>query len=607
MKKLLTLALLLSAVVLSGCGLGGDLSDEQKVEAIAFQSEKDGNWGLISTDGKVIFADEFKTAPTSLINGRFFYENEKGEVEIYKFDEKPQQVGEAFKAVCPFFEDVTPAVQKGKPIALIDRDGKEVKSLAKIGGKSVAKVAAFHDGVALFETADGSMGTINPKGDIVSEAKYYAMMYAGKGLIIALEKKYEEAAKNGETDKLKYSILEAKSGKIVSTLDGKKYNIQSAASGRFIVTEKNGDDDAKWGIIDEKGEWLVKVTTKYEGIWACNEKYFIFQKDDLRGVATYDGEVKIRAKYDGLRLTTDENTFIAYSEKKDENDCAMLVNIDGEQVSEEKYRNIYAAQGADGNFPVQISENEYGFMDAKGKTIKLDKNVDLYDISLSQGSSYVESDYVDAAALVQSLNITASSIDGVSLGAVAQPTIKALGARYGVSTDPDEHVTSYVSYWKEIKPAVCGISVSFTGYIAEMKYTTRTEDWGWGYTYSYQVPDDYGYNASSTVDGIHASFNNDGKLEGKTDLIYKALKSKISGLGKVYKSDTHYTVIDLGGGKMIAAYDTGERATVSLLKQAPSGFYYPGYEGKGGSAVSSEADSCAVDYDYADSTAAPYA
>lgn len=56
---------------------------DNEVEYFAFQETKDGDWGLISSDGEVLFAREFDNAPTVVRDGCFFVQNDKGKWELF--------------------------------------------------------------------------------------------------------------------------------------------------------------------------------------------------------------------------------------------------------------------------------------------------------------------------------------------------------------------------------------------------------------------------------------------------------------------------------------------------------------------------------------------
>lgn len=46
-------------------------TENGNVEYIPFQETDDGQWGMISMEGKVLFKDEFKNKPTIVRDGRF--------------------------------------------------------------------------------------------------------------------------------------------------------------------------------------------------------------------------------------------------------------------------------------------------------------------------------------------------------------------------------------------------------------------------------------------------------------------------------------------------------------------------------------------------------
>ena len=102
------------------------------IEYLPFQEEKDGYWGMISPDGKVLFSGEFKEEPTVAMNGRFFVKNGDGLWELYTAEEKPKKLGEEYLEVVSFREDVTPVVRKNQSIELINLDGERFARLIKL-------------------------------------------------------------------------------------------------------------------------------------------------------------------------------------------------------------------------------------------------------------------------------------------------------------------------------------------------------------------------------------------------------------------------------------------------------------------------------------------
>lgn len=66
-------------------------TENGNVEYIPFQETADGQWGMISLDGKVLFKEEFKNKPTIVRDGRFFVRTKDGVWEMYDATEKPRK------------------------------------------------------------------------------------------------------------------------------------------------------------------------------------------------------------------------------------------------------------------------------------------------------------------------------------------------------------------------------------------------------------------------------------------------------------------------------------------------------------------------------------
>ena len=67
-------------------------TENGNVEFIPFQETADGQWGMLSMDGKVLFKEEFKNKPTIVRDGRFFVRTKEGIWEMYDATEKPKRL-----------------------------------------------------------------------------------------------------------------------------------------------------------------------------------------------------------------------------------------------------------------------------------------------------------------------------------------------------------------------------------------------------------------------------------------------------------------------------------------------------------------------------------
>lgn len=539
------------------------------VEYIPFKSDKDNNWGMISPDGKVLFDDEFESTPTVVTKGRFFVKSKDG-YELYSAEEKPKQVcNTVWKEACIFIEDVTPAVEKGKCITLIDRDGKVVKEIDKLNNKVVTSMTNFNGGLSVYCTIEGFYGLVNSSGKVVVDAEYSRLVTSEDGVAVGINKKYEAAVQQNEKEKIHYTVIDP-SGKAVGDISGKKVDEISGTyiDGLMVASVKTDEDEVKCGLLNLKGEWEVKPSIKVKYIGGWMGKNMTFRNDEGKwGVMTFDGEVLVRAKYDALQFVNDK-TLVAYDEHKSSEERGKLINLEGEQVGEDSFSGLYSTGiGASDNLLVSIEENDYGFMSKSGKYVELPKNLDIYDISLNQGNYVVESDYVDFAELVNALSITATGMDGFTLGAGTEATVKHAASRdSNISTDPSNYnYRSSLDLNKDFKVANANIEVQFDNKIAKDITQTVTENF-YGYIYNYEkVVGQKFSNAKVTMVG--ASFSTDsGKLEGKGKDFYKAVAAKFKQLGKTVKSNNNAIIVDLGKGNYGIAIFTGKEILMSVYK-----------------------------------------
>ena len=194
MRQISYVFAVLTALLFASCSK----TDNGKVEFIPFQETADGQWGMISLDGKVLFSEEFKNKPTVVRDGRFFVQTAEGGWEMFDATEKPQKVGSDYAHVSGFRNGVALVAEKGKPFSIIDTDGKTKKVLDKIEGKEVDGVRTFEKGYAVFMTVDSLFGVIDQSGDCVIKPEYCVMNNCGDGKFLAVNSKYRNDLKKGK-------------------------------------------------------------------------------------------------------------------------------------------------------------------------------------------------------------------------------------------------------------------------------------------------------------------------------------------------------------------------------------------------------------------------
>lgn len=119
-----------------------------EVSHIAFQTDKDGKWGLIGIDGKVLFQNEFdsKMELSYAVNGVFrVWDNDMNRFLYYSATNEPELIGTPkgyrWGGICS--EGVIPVVSLGERIHYITETGETAFYLLPYEGKEFLMVSSF--------------------------------------------------------------------------------------------------------------------------------------------------------------------------------------------------------------------------------------------------------------------------------------------------------------------------------------------------------------------------------------------------------------------------------------------------------------------------------
>jgi len=97
MRKTTILFTALAALLLVGCNKGpSEELTRAKLTGIPFQTEENGQWGMLSPTGEVIFEDQFDHQPTLAFDDRFFVQNDNGLYCLYTCEAVPEKIDEGF-------------------------------------------------------------------------------------------------------------------------------------------------------------------------------------------------------------------------------------------------------------------------------------------------------------------------------------------------------------------------------------------------------------------------------------------------------------------------------------------------------------------------------
>lgn len=569
MKNLYQWALTLFAVILllplNSCSGG---SGRSNVEYIPFRETKDGQWGMISPEGKVLFKEEFNNQPTFAREGRFFVRNDKGLWEMYSAEAKPKKIGGEYTSASSFNNGRAVVVEADEPVKIIDTDGKTIKTLDKINNKVVEYVFPFYDGLTTFWTADSLLGAIDKEGNCIVEPNYVSL-FPGNGFFLAIPSKYRKAFRENKGLKgVKVSVLDA-DGKEICQLSGDKYKSLTTSDDKIIASQER-DGKTVWSILDTKGNQLFEGGSKIDSIESVEGENFIYRNGEHVGLMNLKGETLIRAKYSDLFFDED-GLFIAMTKKGSEGYQCKIIDREDKQMGSETYSDIIQFRGFDGEHTIaKQNDNDYVLIDHEGKV--LPKLPDMVEISYSDGDYMIFSNYIDYTALFDALKLQTQGVDGVSVGEQASSVIARLAGKGWLTNGSDEHPASD-PYWYDVRKEISyekkvnGIKVQFM--VAFNDYPSRGEFTVNGYKYKWN-------NAKTTV--CAAVFPNTDKLEGKIDHLYHILTKKFAASGKVLEDAKEAKLFDLGNGKrVIVAYSKDVVAVIFCTAEIAQNFDYDAF------------------------------
>lgn len=529
MKKILTLLAFVG--VLASC------DNSLSIEYMPFRDKEDGNWGMISKDGDVLFTGEFKNEPTVAMHGRYWAKNGDDKWELYGLDEKPEQIGNTqYDQAGAFIEDVAPVVEHGKAIQFVDRSGEVKVTLGNIDGQQITECTNFSDGLAIVK-AGKYYGYVDTSGDAVVKPEYTTACVASDGKIVAIHKKYEKYM-NDDISKVKYTVMST-SGSVISEVKMKKdYSISGIFKEGVMVVNDGSGSKNQAGLVDVDGEWVLKPSSKVHSITEIYGKKFIFFDGDGYGLMDFKGNVLIRPKYKRLHFAYKKDYLYACEDRKDGQ--YQLIDMEENQIGKDEY---YITCPFYGKYAaVMRDKNNWIFIDSKGE----DQNIktDIYNIDdESLGDTRFYSQYVDINALVNSFNIGKDGILGLNLAENAEGTVAAMNrlSDDGVRTDAQSYAyESAVTGNFTLSRINFSATAVFDEGIAE-----PIEERVQGYYFSYNKT--VGYNFKDIKPSqISIEIRRQDLLEGKLSELTTAFINKVKSLGKVIKENKNAVLVSVG-------------------------------------------------------------
>ncbi|MCM1352375.1 MAG: WG repeat-containing protein [Alistipes senegalensis] len=437
MKKSLFKCLLLGLLMSSttSCDKHGSMPE---ITHLPFKAAKSDNWGLIGTDGTVLFEDEFYKTPSAVVNGVFRVENSDGRLQYFTIGKTPKAINNKSYIAGGFCtEDLIPVVTEEEGISFLKKNGDIAFIFEEYEGVRITAVNSyFSDGLCLFKTEDNKYGYIDTEGHVVIQPKYrYATPFCEGIAVVDDETKYTFGSD--------FNIIDIQGEKIA------KLNTDMTAD--KIVSSYNlySDGLLYFGgkVFDRKGEVAFRLLNKIDGILPYHHGFAVFEdEDDNYGLLNNKGEIVVRAKYDEPGHVTKDRAF--FVEDETETEC---IDFNGERIFKSEYPIIPVAD----NRCIIRTKKEFYFADYNGTP--LDKNSYSYILLPSAPypnlflayvhdrnwscTQWVHSDYYDAEAHIASVlnKLNKKGIENIEMGM----SILELKKYY----DMGSHSNSAYKYW----------------------------------------------------------------------------------------------------------------------------------------------------------------
>lgn len=286
-----------------GGGVAAALSipkcDDDHLELTALPvHDKNGDWNFVDGDGEPIMDSwtDFGGKPTVAINGFFNVRKQNGSVSVYKLDGEPELMFDNLADAGVLADGLIPIVKKGERIAIYKKNGDHLFTLDPVDGKEVVSCSGYFMSDRLpFELADGSVGAVDKKGNVVVQPKYRFML----------------PFSNGYTAAVPFEAPDDTPEWVIIDKDGKEYERVPG----LLMSQYHSDKAfiSKDGIMHEMahGEVLRPMINKVNRIGDYNRDYVVYinEFDEWGVVDDTDTAVIPEREYDEIYIL-DKDKFL---------------------------------------------------------------------------------------------------------------------------------------------------------------------------------------------------------------------------------------------------------------------------------------------------------
>lgn len=353
--------ILTATLLLSSCS-----KEKIEINYMAAKLVDSDMWSIVDVrSGEIVYKDEFKSQPSTIVNDKFFVKGENGLYDYYTVDNVTKPINkEPFLYATAFNEnDVALAVLKGKGISIINGKCEIVKDL----DTSIRSAKLFCNGYSVVTDEDNKHGFVNEKGETVIKPKYdRASDFSEDGIAIVGNEVNDSVYKYFAIDR---------QGNELFAFSSSEYKDYSCFINGYLAVQKENDDVI---LLDKEGKKHGNIG-KWKGFlpsWlGLNKNAIIFKDGESYGLKNSEGEIIIRAKYEDLYPLTGINPeyYLAKKQEKygviDKND-KIIIPFDYEILGYINDDVLFAGEGKSVSFMNKelkdIGQNNYtnlSFMD----------------------------------------------------------------------------------------------------------------------------------------------------------------------------------------------------------------------------------------------------
>ncbi len=530
------------------------------------KTDKDKRWGFIDLKGNIIIDNEWESTPSIAYNGITLVQNKDGLYEYYLVGAKPQKIGEEYKTATLFCDEVALVSKENCPIMLIDKNGREIKTIKEINGKLVDECRQYNEGYAAYKNEEGLWGYINKKGESVIDAKFNTAndFNEGRAKVTITEK-----------DKNKVAFIDANGNFVIQPTDAMDFS--DKFSDNLIGYTDNGSE---WGFLNSVSEKIIKPIKDFKKVGEFENGFATFYDGDKYGIINKKGEIIVRAKYqdinisDGLFLIKDNDKMGLINNKSEEiikpdfefaqflgngNVVAVdgkkiiLLGRDGKEINKSSfediriYNNLNSAYSDyfDGTTAAEKILSGLTYGQIKGinknsniidliKTFELDKTeyrpskneVVTYDFNVNeeQKSKWEAKRVQDS---IEAATRMADSLAALEASMMPDDTSKIITDNYPYINGNSSYIEKTKYYGRDIE---CTYEFQFASVIKTPIKETYYVQYGWS-SYPQQRTVGYSIDKATKIIALGISINLTGKGSGKCKLILTQVKEKVEKIG----------------------------------------------------------------------------